>query len=224
MAEINEFISLVRTEGLARSNRFIVYIYPPFSMTSQSFDTKLSFYCESVSLPGMNLLTNPVTTYGEQREVVYNRSYEPVNLEFMLDQNMDIKRYFDDWQNKIIHPVSRMVNYYQNYIGTIEIYQLGSEGNEQTKYAVRLHEAYPKSIAPISYNYDAKGISKLSVSIEYKYWVPLAPQKSIGGDEQQVADYEEGGPGIGSGNQFASALGGQTALDIPSQGGDEIPT
>lgn len=224
MAEINEFISLVRTEGLARSNRFIVYIYPPFSMTSQSFDAKLSFYCESVSLPGMNLLTNPITTYGEQREVVYNRSYEPVNLEFMLDQKMDIRRYFDDWQNKIIHPVSRMINYYQNYIGTIEIYQLGSEGNEQTKYAVRLHEAYPKSIAPIAYNYDAKGISKLSVSIEYKYWTPLSPQASVGGDAVPLAEFSEGGAGVSSSNQFATALGGQNLLDIPSQGGDEIPT
>ena len=224
MAEINEFVSLVRTEGLARSNRFIVYIYPPLSVSSRIDSTKLRLYCESVSLPGMNLLTNPVTTYGEQREVVYNRSYEPVNLEFMLDQGMDIKRFFDDWQQQIIHPQSRMVNYYQNYIGSIEIYQLGGDKMESSKYCVRLHEAYPKSVAPISYNYDSKGVTKLSVSIEYKYWSPVEVFGGIGGEEAQPPEFQNGGIGVGSGNQFANALQGQNLFDIPSQGGDEIPT
>lgn len=223
MAEINEFISLVRTEGLARSNRFVVYIFPPFALASQAFDSKLRLYCESVSLPGLNYLTNPVTTFGEQREVVYNRSYEPVNLEFIMDQNMDIKRFFDSWQAQIINPQSRLVNYYQNYIGSIEIYQLGADGKETTKYCARLHEAYPKSVAPISYNYDAKGVTKLSVSFEYKYWVPLPPLAAVGADEQ-LAQLPNGGPGIGSSNQFAGALKGQNLLDIPSEGAEEIPT
>lgn len=223
MAEINEFISLVRTEGLARSNRFVVYIYPPFAIQSSVPDTKLRFYCDSVTMPGLNFLSNPVTSYGEMREVVYNRSYEPVILEFMLDQDMDIKRYFDDWQNLIINPQSRMVNYYQNYIGTVEIYQLGADDVETTKYAIKLHEAYPKSIAPISYSYDAKGVTKLSVSLEYKYWVPLRVQGGVGGAEEQYPELLSDGPGVGSSNQFNKSLTGQTIYDTPSESSDEIP-
>jgi hypothetical protein len=223
MAEINEFISLIKTEGLARSSRFVVYITAPPGISSPN--TKLRFLCDSASLPGMNFLSNPVTSYGEQREVIYNRSFEPVNLEFMLDQDMAIKRFFDDWQALIIHPVSRVVNYYQNYVGTIEIYQLDGSNNERNRYIARLHEAFPKSVAAISYNASSKDVSKLSVSIEYKYWTPLEVQRGAQEGAQEISynEYEDGGAGVGSGDRFAGrGLTGQNYLDVPSEGNDEI--
>jgi hypothetical protein len=223
MAQINEFISLIKTEGLARQSRFVVYITPPRGLSTPN--AKLKFLCDSASLPGMNFLSNPVTSYGEQREVIYNRSFEPVTLEFMLDQDMAIKRYFDDWQALIIHPVSRVVNYYQNYVGTIEIHQLDNTGQEKSRYIARLHEAFPKSIAAISYNASAKDVSKLSVSIEYKYWTPLEVQRGANEGSQEISynDFEVGGAGVGSGDRFAGrGLTGQNYLDVPSEGNEEL--
>ena len=74
MAEIDQFLALVRKEGLARNNRFIVYITPPPSLLGKYPYEKLKFYCDTASLPGMNFLSNPVQTYGEQREVVDRKS------------------------------------------------------------------------------------------------------------------------------------------------------
>lgn len=220
MAEINEFIALVKTEGLARNNRFVVYITPPAGLASP--DVKLRFLCDSASLPGMNFLSNPVTTYGEQREVIYNRSFEPITLEFLMDQDMEIKRFFDSWQAQIVNPVSRIVNYYRNYIGTIEIYQLDASDKEKSRYIARLHEAFPKSVAAVSFNANSKDITKLSVSFEYKYWMPVEVQTQT--EVQYNESNWEGGVGTSSTNLFNRGLAGQNYLDIPSEGNDEIST
>jgi hypothetical protein len=209
MAEISEFISLVKKEGLARTNRFVVYITPPPKLIALVNQAKLRYYCDSASMPGMNFLSNPVMTYGEQREVIYNRSFEPVNLEFIMDADMSIKRFFDAWQNAIIDPRTRMLSYYETYVGTIEIYQLDNEGKETMRYAVRLNEAFPKSVAPISYSYNNKDITKLSVSIEYKFWIPLQTGKVGAG--QSAVPPKSGG------------LSGQNSQDVPSGGNNKTP-
>jgi hypothetical protein len=223
MAEIDRFIAIIRKEGLARNSRFVVYITPPIRLMSKYPDEKLRFFCDTASLPGLNFLSNPIQTYGEQREVVYNRSFEPVNLEFMLDTRMEIKKFFDDWQALIIDPVSRIVSYYEEYIGTIEIYQLDSSNGETTRYVARLHEAFPKSVAAISYTSSGKDISKLSVSIEYKYWTPLAVADRATEVSSSVSRNFEGGAGVQM-NPAAVQLDGQYAADVPEEGSDEIPT
>lgn len=214
MTSINEFIAQVKSEGLARDNRYLVTITPPQSLVGGSPDVKLRLLCQSVSIPGMNFVSNPVLTYGEQREVIYNRQFEPITMEWLLDSRMDIKRFWDQWQQLMIHPVSRMVSYYQDYIGTIEISQLDISNEEKEKYAVRLYEAYPKTVSPISYSAGSKDVTKLSVVIEYKYWMPL---EVVSGSEYEIPDFNSGSP------SFQSLLGGgiqsfnvaNTSLDWP---------
>ncbi len=177
MASINNFIALMRDDGLARDNRFEVVITPPriLNATNSEFD-KLLFYCQSVTLPGINFLSQAVYTFGESREVIYNRSFDPVELEFLLDDNMEIKWFFDRWAENIIDPVTRMANYYNDYTTTIEISQLDFSEQEKIKYTVSLHESFVKTISPIQYNSSSKEITKLRVTIQYKYWnVTTAP-------------------------------------------------
>lgn len=195
MASINEFIAQVKSEGLARDNRFLVSITPPAALIAESPDTKLRLYCQSVQMPGLNFTSNPVLTYGEQREVIYNRQYEPINIEFLADGKMELKRFFDTWQQLIIDPVTRMVNYYENYIGTIEISQLTSSDNEDESYAVRLFEAFPKVVSPISYTSGSKEVTKLQVSFEFKYWMPLQVQSS---QESSIGITNLGSPAFGN--------------------------
>jgi len=208
MASINEFISQVKAEGLARDNRYLVTITPPQSMVGGAPDTKLRLLCQGVSMPGLNFVSNPVLTYGEQREVIYNRQYDPITMEWILDNRMDIKRFWDQWQQLIINPVSRMITYYQDYVGTIEIDQLDASDQEKPKYAVRLYEAYPKTVAPISYSAGSKEITKLSVTIEYKYWIPLVVD-SGDGQEATIPDFNMGSP------SFQNLLdGGITSFNV----------
>lgn len=215
MTSINEFIAQVKSEGLARDNRYLVTVTPPQSLIGDTPDVKLRLFCQSVSMPGLNFVSNPVLTYGEQREVIYNRQFEAVNMEWILDSRMDIKRFWDSWQQIIIHPVSRMVNYYSDYIGTIEIEQLGIDDSESSKYAVRLYEAYPKTVAPISFSAGSKDVTKLSVTIEYKYWMPLDVASQS--EASSIPEFNPGSPSFGAlrNGGIASFNVSNTFLDWP---------
>lgn len=172
MPTLNEFIATIKGDGLARENRFEVLISAPFALAGRPQAGELiRMYCQSASLPGVNFLSNPVLTFGEAREVVYNRSFDPVELEFLVDSNMNVKEYFDQWANVIVDPVTRLSSYYNEYVGTVDISQLlYKEGEAEVKYTVRLHEAFPKSMQPIQYTMASKEITKLRVTFQYKYW------------------------------------------------------
>lgn len=196
MASINNFISRIKEDSLARDNRFEVLITPPriLSMTNKEFE-KMLFYCQSVSLPGINYLSQPVFSFGESREVVYNRSFDPVELEFVLDQDMQIKWFFDRWSENIIDPTTRMTNYYNDYVATVDISQLDFSSDEKVKYTVRLHEAFVKNVQPIQYSAGSKEVTKLRVSLQYKFWTVT----------------------------YAPIVNNQTNLDVPNSASTESP-
>lgn len=178
MASISNFISKVKNENLARENRFEIVITPPLAlnMSTDEFESLL-FYCQSASLPAVSFLTQPVYSYGESREVIYNRNYEPVQLEFLVDTDMKVKWFFDRWMDTIVDPRTRLLSYYRDYIATVDISQLDHSENEEVKYTVRLHESFPKSIDAIQYTSAGKDYIKVRVTMQYKYWnVVTAPK------------------------------------------------
>lgn len=212
MATLNQFISQVKSSGLARDNKYVVSITPPQTLnTGGPQNELLRLYCQSVSMPGLNYVSNPVLTYGEQREVIYNRQYDPISLEFVLDGRMDIKRYFDSWQQLMIDPVSRMVNYYENYIGTIDISQLDGTDAENEIYSVKLHECYPKIVSPIQYSAGAKDFTKLQVQIEYKYWAPTRINTGT-----NVSPVRQSVPSLANVNGFPAIASAFSPPAIPS--------
>lgn len=226
MASINNFIASVKTAGMARDNRFEMVITPPSSLMGSSPDSKIVLHCQNVQMPGMNFNTAPVLTYGEQREVVYNRLFEPINVEFILDNTMDVKRFFDEWQALIIDPVSRMVNYYRNYIGTVEIHQLDNTDQERVLYTAKVHEVYPKTVSPISYSATSKDVTKLTVSLQYKYWTPVVGSTEAPTSPDAKLPYNTNGAGV----QLAASqitprgLRNQLKADIPSMGSIQLPS
>jgi hypothetical protein len=178
MPSISNFIARVKNDGFSRENRFEVVISPPFSVGATTEEReKLLFYCQSVSMPGINFMTQEVYSFGEAREVIYNRNYDPVQMEFLLDNQMNVKWFFDRWSEKIVDPRTRLMSYYNDYVSTIEISQIDATDSELTKYKVRLHEAFPKTIDAIQYSSDSKNLVKLRVTMQYKYWTVIdAPQ------------------------------------------------
>jgi hypothetical protein len=190
MPSLNEFISLIKDDGLAKEYRFEVVITPPFSLSSKiGSSEKLIVYCQSASIPGLNFLSNPVITYGESREVIYNRTFEPVELEFLVNSHMESKIYFDEWADTIVDPVTRMHSYYADYVGTVDISQLlYSINGKEARYTVRLHEAFPKAIQPIQYSYSSKEFTKFRVSLQYKYWTVSEKPVTVRQSELDVPD------------------------------------
>ena len=59
---------------------------------------------------------------------------------------------FEEWQKVSYNPQTYNINYYKEYVGAVDIYQL-NEQDERT-YGVRLEEAFPKTVAEIAYGHE----------------------------------------------------------------------
>jgi len=161
-----DFIAEIKTQGLARTNRFAVSLTPPGSTPAVIRKTLL--FCEQATLPGINYATVQNRTYGELRELPYDKLYDTTTLTFHVDRDMTVKKMFDDWMQYIQNPITRSFSYYDNYITdmTIEIQDL----EDKATYQVQLFECYPKAVSAINLNAEAKDTMRLSVTFQYKYW------------------------------------------------------
>lgn len=171
MASLRDFISRINTDGTARSNRFLVTINNP-AVNDTDVGRLTSLYCEQTSLPGLTIASQPVRTFGEQREVVYDRTFDTINLNFILDRQFKVKSYFDAWMNRIIDPNSRLVGYYSSYATEIRIRALDVQSSAM--YETILYEAYPKTIGAVALDSNSKDIARLQVTFAYKYHINSA--------------------------------------------------
>jgi hypothetical protein len=171
---IQEFVSHVKSSGLARNNRFAVMFAPPAGVQPAGLN-KILLFCDTVQLPGANFSTVQNRMFGEFRELPYEKLYDQISLTFYVDTEMKVKALFDDWQNIIANPVTRTYGYYNDYVTDmfIEVQDI----NDKTRYAVRLQECYPKTISSIQMDMNSKDVMKITIGFQYKYWLasPIAP-------------------------------------------------
>ena len=60
----------------------------------------LRAFCFAAELPGRNVDTAPLKTYGPKREVVYGHSYsQEITLSFYADKFLRQRSFFENWQN-----------------------------------------------------------------------------------------------------------------------------
>jgi hypothetical protein len=199
MSTLKDFIAQVRN-GMAKSSHFMVELTLPESLVNtQGIDmNKVIMFCDQAQLPGISFGTNPVRSYGETKEVPYEKLYESVNLSFYVDADMMVKRLFDSWIVLIQDPITRDFNYPQRYTtNSINIIVENTQG--ESVYMCTLHNCYPKAVAPIQLDYAAKDVMKLGVSISYQY----ATMKQLGvttrinnGDPQVDAQMEKYNYGV----------------------------
>ena len=199
---LNDFISKVKEVSLARQNRFTVSISSP-----ADGDTNLTeLFCEQSVLPGMSFASQPVRTYGEQREVVYDRTFESVTLTFLVDRQYKVKEYFDKWMDKVVDPNTRLVGFYDEYVKDMTIVTQDTKDNDT--YYVLLREVYPKSISAVTLDHNSKDVVKIQVTFNYRYHMNIRlaspdndknPKKLFGLDlpdpyklSQKLGDYLRG--------------------------------
>lgn len=188
MSSLNDFISQVK-RGMAVSSHFLVQLNLPPALTNvASIDMqKVILFCDQAQLPGVSFGTNPVRSYGEVREVPYEKLYEGVNLSFYVDADMTVKSLFDEWIALIQNPITRDFNFPQRYLtDTIQIIVKNTQG--ESVYLCTLHECYPKAVAPIQLDYSAKDVMKMNVSMTYKYATTrqLAKTTSLNTENSQI--------------------------------------
>ena len=171
MAKLNDFISSVAREGLMRTSRFAVRFNLPNAMPRGNYTSnlqKILLYCDNVNLPGINLETTQAKTFGEYREVPFNKLFDNINMGFYVDNAMTVKLLFDNWMGTIQNPTTRNFNYYNDYITDITIDVL--DVANKNRYQVTLYQCYPKAINPVQMDYAGREVMRMSVSMNYKYW------------------------------------------------------
>lgn len=205
MSTLREFVAAVKTQGLMPSNRFKVEFAPPGTVLNAPSGTsyrpdlrKIMLYCDTAQLPGMSISTTQARTYGEFREMPYERLFDNINLTFYIDRTMDTKSLFDTWIHSIQNPASRQLAYYDDYITDMTIYVL--DKSEKTQYSVKLYECYPKSVGAIQLDYAAKDVMKLQVSINYRYWTSSSAVEDASSSNvvQNGREFLDGNPGFGT--------------------------
>ena len=188
MSTLNEFIASIKTNGIMPLNRYEVDFALPKTIAS-TFNGDLQtvhLHCERVTIPGMAISTQQARTYGEFREMPYERTFDNVNMTFLVDTTMDTKRLFDSWINSIQDPGTRQFNYYRDYTTDLTVKVL--DKNETQVYYVKLFECYPKSIGSIQMDYSSRDIMTLDVNMQYRYWVTGSSAEDINGTNNNTLE------------------------------------
>lgn len=193
MAKIADFVGMMREDGMAIASHFIVELNLPGALNASPYTekrNKIIAFCDQAQLPGISFSSSQVRSYGEFREVPYEKLFEPVTLSFYVDNAMVIKNLFDDWLNLIQDGSTRDFNYPRDYItDSIRIIVINSQN--QQRYAVELRHCFVKAVSPIQLDYSAKDVMKVNVTISYKY----AVHQRLGSLERDIgvatAQFEE---------------------------------
>ena len=196
---IGRFITQVNVgEGVARSNRFLVRLFPPRDVTtadevgadfagfdrdsilnSDDMKRNIELMCTSAKLPHRDVLTENYVTYGPGRKMPYAYGYgSEMECLFMGDKFLRQRAFFETWQGKMHSLKTHNLQYYDNYIGTMEIYQLGQyreadnehpNDNYRMTYGVRLHEVYPETIGEIQYQSVTDDMIPMDIPVKFAF-------------------------------------------------------
>ena len=164
--------------GFAKGNRYnVTFVGLPAGL-STAVNTNLSFLCESVSLPTKGIASNAHDIYGPPREIPYRETFTEAALSFIVDDAFTVKRFFDQWQEKIINVETGNVNYWNNFVATINITRLSNDATSfadaTDKYKIELREAYPSAVGEIALGHtQGNEILRLSVTFKYRKWMTL---------------------------------------------------
>ena len=165
--------------GFAKGNRYNVEIIPPaFIPRGNPVISKIPYLCESVSLPTKGIASNAHDVYGPPREIPYRETFTEAALSFIVDDAFTVKRFFDKWQENIINVETGNVNYWNNFVATINITRLSNDATSFAEasdiYKIELREAYPSAVGEIALGHTQGGeILRLSVTFKYRKWMTL---------------------------------------------------
>ena len=212
--QIQRFQSQINQgEGFAAPNRYLIVIHPPERLVlegenpperrrdddvnelkSSQIRENVALMCNAITLPTRDINTAPHIMYGPRREMPYAYSYSAqVECTFYGDKFLRQRMFFETWQKKIMSVQSHHMKYYDNYIGSMDIMQLGQFDSKQdddarVTYAVRLFEVYPQTISGIEYGYGQNDqVVQVPVTLNFRTWANLTIDQVNGATIGQAA-------------------------------------
>ncbi len=178
--------TISKRDGVARSNRFSVYMnIPIISISLTNIVTNLlkgnnalagtvnnprdiSVLCETTGMPGFDVNTFE-TSYGiKRRKMPQAFDQQDIQFTFMVTNDYFSRNFLDTWCNSVINKLDGTINYKSDYASDIVIQQLDVKNFPIG--GVKLYNAYPVSIQeiPLSNNND-NDITKITATFTYDY-------------------------------------------------------
>ena len=183
-----------RRGGLARGNRFGVYISHP----SKGMNSLLNFnpatllsnlisgdgvnigdfiqdprdmflLCQSCTMPGKRISTTEATHNHNLSKKPYSAATDEVTMTFLLTNDYYIKKYFDMWQEMIIDTSGHHYKaFYKNeYCSDVTIQQLSNSNDIIPGYTIKLENAYPIQVGAVELSNTNEGLMEVSITWEY---------------------------------------------------------
>jgi len=133
---LNDFLSFVRLNNLARQERFFAAIAPPGTLEGGYLNSDvqvLNLLCEQAALPGKNINVRTLRVNGinEYRAGTIDYGGESITLQFLVDGSYRVRDIMEKWMNRCVStddPSRNEVEFYNNYIGTITLHALMPAG------------------------------------------------------------------------------------------------
>jgi hypothetical protein len=161
-----------------------------------SMHGQLELFCSSVELPGHDLQTQQVQ-HGSApvRDMVTSHGFEGmITASFYLSEDLKERHFFEQWQRLAVNVESHKANYYDDYTGEMEIYQLSNRNDsglpfpsfidkifdvDMATYGIKAKEVYPATISGIEYSYEnGNQIATMAVGFNYREWRNLGNKDS----------------------------------------------
>ena len=179
---IKAFHAEMSRNAYLETNKFEVILYPPQGFMGPNYTSELAssmtLRAESVNLAGRNISSfEESNIYGPVKQIPDGVTYgEDISITFVASQNMAERDYLENWQQMIYDQGNWDLSYYNDFIGTIDIYTISKHngtnvssktirtddtqggtkrifetGNNQNgdmvrTYGIRCQEAWPKTI------------------------------------------------------------------------------
>ena len=167
---------------------------------------QINIHCDTVVLPGKDLQTQQVQ-YGSEpvRNMVTSHGFDGnIVATFYADKYLRERHFFEAWQKLAVESGTNKAEYYDNYVGKMHIYQLGSDNQvnrDMPTYAVEAVDVYPEKIGSLDYSYaNSNTIAKITIEFSYKQWFNMGTESSrgleFGHSMQTAADVKARDPGL----------------------------
>ena len=174
---------------------------------SSQMGQQVNLHCDSISMPGHDLQAQEVQ-HGSSpaRSIVQSHAFAGnISASFYADKYLRERHFFEAWQKMAVDMVTHKANYYDNYVGKMQILQLGSldgQGDRDVPvYGIEAIEVYPATIGAVEYSYaNSNQIAKINVGFAYKQWHNLTTDAiagmEFGGSQQTLHDIKARDPGL----------------------------
>jgi hypothetical protein len=198
-AVLNEIFSEFRSDdGVAIPSRYEVLLHPPtgvrgtgagdlsnvFSkqmgeMQGNGSVRKTSLRVSQIGFPGRALdMTADTNIYGPVRNIATGYTYGTLSSVIQCSNDMREKNFIDTWQRLAYNPQTWAMGYYNDYVGSMDIYLLDQD--DKRRYGVQLVECFPSDMGMQSLDYTPAGdIITLPVTWSYRYWKNLTDEADL---------------------------------------------